>query len=349
MPFQPSSTKQHHLESIVELVEQPQKVSNDPAQKKRECVVVLAGPTCSGKTDISLMLAETMGGEIISADSMQVYRGMNIGTAKVTQEEREEVPHHLVDVRDVHETFNVVDYCNEATKCCQEIHARKKVPIVTGGTGFYIHSLIYGPPDGPPPDLALRASLEEEGRKAGMEVLYNRLEQLDSEYAESITVHDTHKIIRALEIIELSGKKVSRFPWKKKLKPKNYHFLCYFLYRPRTTLYQRIENRCLEMINNGLIEEVRELEKKGIRENSSASRAIGYRHALDYLKTPMEPADYENFVRLFQRDSRHYAKRQFTWFHGQEPLFRWLDLDLHDPETVIDIISCDYQAWDWQI
>ncbi len=341
-----SSIGQIEISEFVQIVEKPDKIRSPHGSRNKECVIVLSGPTCAGKTDISLLLATSMHGEVVSADSMQVYRGMDVGTAKVCFKERSRVPHHLIDIREVHEPFNVVDFTREAKESCKGIHARGSVPIITGGTGFYIHSLIYGAPDGPPPDKALRAHLEEEAKTIGLDVLYNRLEQLDPEYAATITVHDSHKIVRALEIIELSGQKVSRFGWRKKKSPKDYHFLCYFLYRPRSTLYSRIDRRCDSMLEMGLLDEVIELERKGLRENRVASQAIGYRHCLDYLDSKKDEAAHQYMVEEFKKASRHYAKRQFTWFR-KEPLFRWLDLDLHDPETVVDIITCDYQAWEW--
>ena len=315
--------------------------SNLQRQKKR--VIVLAGPTCCGKSALAMELAQAMDGEIISADSMQVYRGMDIGTAKPSKEDRLLVPHHLIDIRDLNDNFNVVDFYYEARQCCQQILDRGNVPIVAGGSGFYLHALLYGPPSGPPSVPELRKSLEEEVERLGSEILYDRLVQLDPQYAKTITKNDKQKIVRALEIITLTHKKVSKLSWKGRRKPQNYDFHCWFLHRPKERLYERIDKRCDQMLQAGFLDEVKRLEQEGLRQNSSASQAIGYRQALDFLLAGQTAADYEKFVRDFKQATRHYAKRQFTWFR-KELIYRWLDVDMHDPEVVFDIIKADYES-----
>lgn len=322
---------------------QAQKEIPQNLQKSKKKVIVLAGPTGCGKTSFALSLAEMMGGEIISADSMQVYRGMDIGTAKATKEECERVPHHLINIRDINEPFNVVDFYYEARHNCQAIIGREGIPIVTGGSGFYIHSLIYGPPSGPPSLPELRKSLEDEIEKMGSEKLYERLRGLDPQYANTITAKDKQKIVRALEILTLTGKKVSKLSWKTRKRPLNYDFRCWFLTRPKESLYKRIDKRCEKMLLDGLLEEVEMLEKKGLRSNSSASQAIGYRQALDFLSSKQTREDYLHFIQSFKQASRNYAKRQYTWFR-KEPLFRWLDLDLHDSEVAMEIIRQDFES-----
>lgn len=290
-----------------------------------------------------MMLAEAVKGDIISADSVQVYRGMNIGTAKPLPRERVRVPHHLIDIRDVWETFNVVDFYFEAKHALEMIHSAGRVPIVVGGSGFYLHALLYGPPSGPPSVPELRKRLEAQFLREGADAMYERLCQLDKEYALTISCHDRQKIIRALEIIELTGEKVSRHNWKSRLIPKGYDFRCWFLNRPRSTLYRRIEDRCEKMLSHGLLEEVDWLEDHGLCDNPSASQAIGYRQALDFLAGNRSRGDYLKFVDEFKKVSRRYAKRQLTWFR-REGLFSWLDLDLHDPETAMDMIINDLEA-----
>lgn len=312
-----------------------------PKQKKR--VIILAGPTGCGKSSFALQLAKNIDGEIVSADSMQVYKGMDIGTAKPTVEEREMIPHHMIDIRHITEPFNVVDFYYEARQAFQQIHSRDKVPIVVGGAGFYIHSLLYGPPSGPPSVPEVRKALEEEYDKLGAEALYQRLQQLDAQYANGITKNDKQKIIRALEIIALTGKMVSKLSWKGRRKPQNYDFRCWFLYRPREHLYHRIDKRCLKMLDQGLVDEVQGLIKEGLLTNPSASQAIGYRQTIDYLASPKTKDDYYTFVDSFKRASRNYAKRQHTWF-AKEPMFNWIDMDLHDAEVIMDLISKDYEA-----
>lgn len=289
-----------------------------------------------------MQLATSMGGEIISADSMQVYRGMDIGTAKASLEERLLVPHHLIDIRNIQESFNVVDFYYEARQACQKILERGNVPIIAGGSGFYLHTLIYGPPSGPPSVPEVRKALEEEMERLGSEALYDRLYQLDPQYAKTITKNDKQKIVRALEIMTLTHKKVSKLSWKGRRKPQNYDFRCWFLHRPKDKLYKRIDARCDLMLDKGFLEEVVRMDQEGLRLNSSASQAIGYRQALEFLASQRSPEDYEYFVKSFKQATRHYAKRQFTWFR-KEPLFRWLDVDMHDPEVVFDIIQKDYE------
>lgn len=310
----------------------------EPKQK----VLVIAGPTAAGKSEFAIDLAKKLGGEIISADSMQVYRGMNIGTAKVTYKECEEVPHHLIDIRDVTDPFNVVDFYYEARQCCQQILARGRVPIIVGGTGFYVHSMIYGPPSGPPSVPELRKYLEDELESFGVEAMYQKLKEADPEYAASITKNDKQKIVRALEVIRLTGEKVSSLSWKERERPLNYNFRCWFLFRPKEVLYQRIEKRCEKMLAHGFLEEIKQLDVDGIRENSSASQAIGYRQALDYIQTEQTKAEYQVFLDKFKKATRNYAKRQMTWFRREKD-FRWLDLELHDYEVALEMVMQDYQ------
>jgi len=320
---------------------QKQIPANLPNNRKK--VIIIAGPTGCGKSELSLELAKLIQGEVISGDAMQVYRGMDIGTAKLLETQRQDIPHYLIDIRHLNEPFNVVDFYYEARHACQTIQGREGMPLVVGGSGFYLHSLIYGPPSGPPSVPELRKSLEADMERLGSEALFRRLEQLDLEYARTITQNDKQKIIRALEIIQLTGKKVSKLSWKGRHKPMNYDFRCWFLHRPKEILYDRIEKRCDKMLEAGFVDEVIALEKEGLRENPSASQAIGYRQVLDYLASPRTPHDYTTLVEAFKKASRHYAKRQFTWFR-QEPLFRWIDLETHDPEVVLDIIQQDLKT-----
>lgn len=310
-------------------------------QQPKKKVLVISGPTGCGKTVLSIELAKKMGGEIISADSMQVYKGMDIGTAKASAQQLQEVPHYLIDTRDISEPFNVVDFFHEARASLNHILQKPKIPIVVGGSGFYIRTLIYGPPKGPSSDPVLRKELEDRMEKLGPENLFEQLKAKDPIYAETITVHDRQKIIRALEIITLTGKKVSDLDWKQSTQDLDFDFRCWFLYRPRETLYPIIESRCDDMLNMGFFDEVRKLLAMGLEDNPSASQSIGYRHAMDFLNSEQRPEDKELFEKAFKQSSRRYAKRQFTWFRN-EPIFRWLNLDQHDPETSMDMILKDY-------
>ncbi len=315
---------------------------DSPLQSNR--VIVIAGPTATGKTRLSLELARILGGEIVSADSVQVYRGMDIGTAKASPEERMEIPHHLIDVCDLSESFNVVQFYERATQTCREILNRGHIPIVVGGTGFYLHALFYGPPQGPPASQEVRAKLEDDLEKFGAEALYEKLSILDPEYSSTINQRDRHKIIRALEIITLTGKRVSDFP--KGYPPnrlKEFDFRCWFIYFPKEILFSRIEMRCDEMMAQGFIEEVEDLIDRGLRENISASQAIGYRQCLEFLSSPKSDEDWEHFVWEFKKASRRYAKRQFTWFR-REPLCRWVDLDVYGYQKALEMILQDYES-----
>lgn len=322
---------------------QMKKCAHDLQNPKRKRVIVIAGPTAAGKTDLSLMLAKEINGEVVSADSMQVYEGMDVGTAKVSMEDRLKVPHHLIDLCDISTEFTVVDYYHSAKRACNEIIARGGVPIVVGGSGFYIHSLIYGPPATPPSVPGVREALEKEMELTGPEQMYSRLKEQDPKYAESITIGDRQKIVRALEIISVGGKKVSDIHWGSRHQPRDFEFLCWFLHRPKPALYERIDHRCEEMLQLGLLEEVGALLENGLLENRSACQAIGYRQVLDYLKGGKSQPDYDKMVEDFKRVSRKYAKRQFTWFK-KEQLFKWVDIDQHDPELIMDLIVKDFES-----
>jgi tRNA dimethylallyltransferase len=314
-----------------------------PEKKKR--VLVIAGPTASGKTQLSIALAQAIGGEIISADSCQVYRGMDIGTAKVSFEERALIAHHLIDFLDLDDPFNVAEFYKEVQIAFSDICSRGNVPIVVGGSGFYIHALLYGPPSGPPSVPEVREMLERQMKELGAEVLYERLQILDPDYAATISERDRNKIIRALEIMALSERKVSEFPKADRLQEQDYDFRCWFIYYSRERLYSRIEMRCDEMLQKGFLEEVRELDRQGLRGNISAAQAIGYRQALSFLDSPQTPQDFEDFVAQFKKASRHFAKRQFTWFR-KEPLFKWLNIDEYPLGRLKELILQDFEQND---
>lgn len=319
----------------------PQKQKSILRSKKKK-IIVIAGPTAVGKSQLSLIIAKAIGGEIISADSMQVYRGMDIGTAKASLFEREKVHHHLIDSRDLDEVFNVVEYYHEASQAIKEILDKGGVPIIVGGTGFYIHSLIYGPPSGPPSDPHLRKSLEQEMESKGAQIMFDKLKELDPDYALSITQRDRHKIIRALEIISLTQQKVSDLSVVSSENADLYDFRCWFVYMPKETLYPRIEMRCDKMIAEGFVEEVKRLEKEGLSKNSTASQAIGYRQCLEYLSSAQSQDDWDRFIQMFKQASRRYAKRQFTWFR-KEPLFRWLNIEHMSMQNTAEMIIQDYE------
>ena len=307
-------------------------------------VLVLSGPTATGKTALSLELAKALGGEIVSADSMQVYRGMDIGTSKVTPEETGDIPHHLIDICDVSQSHNVVDFFYEATAAIRSILSRNRIPIVTGGTGFYIHSLIYGPPQGPPSVPSVRQKIEDDMLKYGTEILYEKLREYDPEYAATLTHNDRHKIIRALEIIAITGRRVSDFAPEETQGPIDVlDFHCWFIHLAKEVLSDRIDERCEVMMNAGLIDEVKKLDEQGLRSNSSAAQAIGYRQVLEYLDGTQTQKEFEKCVQDFKRASRRYAKRQFTWFR-KEPLFTWLNLSSTSEHQALETIIRSFEG-----
>ena len=311
-----------------------------PPRKK---VLIIAGPTATGKTSLAIKIAEAIGGEIISCDSMQIYQATDIGTAKATLDERRRVRHHLLDICTINQQFNVVDFYRASMEVLQDILLRDKVPIVVGGAGFYMNAFLYGPPKGPPANRELRSRLEDDFEKYGPEMCYEKLKTLDPDYASSITAEDRHKIIRALEIISITGKKVTEIP-----KPsqedlsQGFDFRCWFLYYPKEILYERIERRCEEMIESGLVEEVIQLREKGLESNTSAAHSIGYRQCVEYLNSAQTHQDWKHFETTFKKASRNYAKRQFTWFR-KEPMFRWLDLSQRSMEQAIEIMIQDFE------
>lgn len=301
---------------------------------KRFKVIVLAGPTGVGKTAFSLDLAQAINGEIVSADSMQVYQGMDIGTAKATLEERMKIPHHLIDILDVRQKYNVVDFYHDAMAALCDICHKGKVPIVVGGTGFYIRALLKGPPPGPPSKPELREKLEEQLDRIGVQAMYDSLYDIDPTYAGTISINDKQKILRALEIIAVTGINVSSLPQQKDPDEDVYDFHCYFLHRPRQELHQRVEVRCEKMLEAGFMEEVEKLVKNGLLENSSAKEAIGYRQAIEFLESRRSLDDFRFFKEKFITASRKYIKRQFTWFK-KEPEFEWVDLAAIDSDQLI--------------
>ncbi|MBN1914888.1 MAG: tRNA (adenosine(37)-N6)-dimethylallyltransferase MiaA [Parachlamydiales bacterium] len=325
-------------DNLFKILFQPQKQKSSQRNRKSK-VIVIGGPTGVGKTKLSLEIAKIVHGEIISADSMQVYRKMDIGTDKIDSSIRKKIPHHLIDLCNVDQSFNVVDFYREAHQACRDIIRREKVPIVVGGSGFYLHTFLFGPPQGPAADRQVREKLEKELSDMGSEVLYERLQILDPQYAKTITEHDRHKIVRALEIITLTGRPVSFFPKPQKIQTDIYDFRCWFLYRSKEALYSSVEKRCEEMIEHGFVEEVKNLLQEGLERNLSASQAIGYRQCIHYLQ---ENSSFEDFLSSFKKASRHYIKRQFTWFK-KEPNFRWLNIDHIDFSHVMEYILQDYE------
>ncbi|MDE2484616.1 MAG: tRNA (adenosine(37)-N6)-dimethylallyltransferase MiaA [candidate division NC10 bacterium] len=288
-------------------------------------LIVLVGPTASGKSSLALALAERVGGEIVAADSMQVYRDLDIGTAKPSVDERRRIPHHLLDLVEPDQPFTAADYVRLASAAIVDIRARGRLPIVVGGTGLYVRALFYGLFDGPGEMTPLRETLYQEAAQVGSATLHRRLEVVDPEAAVAIHPNDLFRIVRALEVATVSGRPIStlRVEGRRNYKPVSGPVLRFGLERNRQELYQRIDARVETMMAQGLLREVRSLLDRGYRETLRPLRAIGYRHIIAHLKGQIS---LENAVASFKRDTRRYAKRQLTWFRHQDEI-EWLPVE----------------------
>ena len=293
-------------------------------------LVILTGPTAVGKTALSIALAKAIGGEIISADSMQVYRHMDIGSAKIMPEEMEGVPHHLIDVLEPAEEFNVVVFQKLAKQAVEEIYSRGHIPILVGGTGFYIQALVYDIDfTENNEDTALRQALEEQARREGADVLYERLRAVDPESCESIHAHNIKRVIRAIEFYEKTGKKISDHNREQRQNDSPYHFAFFVLTDSRDKIYQRIDERVDLMMAHGLMEEVRALRDRGCRRDMVSMQGLGYKELLACLEGEIS---LEEAVYLIKRDTRHFAKRQLTWFRREKEVI-WVDKTVYDHDS----------------
>ncbi|MBU1565597.1 MAG: tRNA (adenosine(37)-N6)-dimethylallyltransferase MiaA [Proteobacteria bacterium] len=299
-------------------------------------LLVLVGPTAIGKTSLSLTLADRYGCEIVSVDSMQVYRYMDIGTAKVTAEERRGISHHLIDIVDPSENYDAACFTTDALKAIRDIHSRGKLPLLTGGTGLYLRSLLYGIFPGAPADEQVRQELHRRLATEGFSKLYEELITIDRISAERINYNDSHRLLRALEIFYISG-----IPWsehleeQRKASPKTVftNLIKIGLTCDREQLYARINMRCQNMIDNGLEEEVRKLLAMGYNRSMKSLGSIGYRHMINYLEGGWS---FEEMMRLLARDTRRYAKRQYTWFTKMVDL-QWFQIN--EPARIVQFVD----------
>ncbi len=286
----------------------------------RPGIVVIAGPTASGKTECGIELAEEFRGEIVSADSVQIYRHLDIGSAKPTPAQRSRVTHHMLDIRDPDEDFAAGDYVREARDRIRDIHARGMVPLVVGGTGLYIRLLLGGIVDLPPKSPALRRRLrKEENEREGS--LFDRLLKVDPDSARSTTPHNLVRIMRALEVHELTGRPFSDIQREHALQDRPYRSLFVCIAPERQVLYERIDTRVDSMVKGGLFEEVGRLYDRGFTWELKPMQSLGYRHVGMVLTGEV---DKHEAIRLMKRDTRHFAKRQLTWFRS-EPDTVWFD------------------------
>jgi tRNA dimethylallyltransferase len=291
--------------------------------------VFLAGPTAVGKSAVALALAEKIGGEIISVDSMQVYRGLDLGTAKPSAAERKKIPHHLIDACDLHEAFDAAKFVHLAETAIAEIQARKKIPIFCGGTGLYFKAFISGLGEAPPADEKVRAELE----LLPYEQLLSELRERDPECFEKIDRENPRRIIRAVEVIRLTGKKFSeqKSAWNSPARITHHASRLICFTRPAPELHSRINARVDEMFARGLVDETRELLKHGLAENKFAMQAIGYRQVVEHLRGERNLPDTIELVKI---KTRQFAKRQLTWFrrHGN---CEWIELQQTDTASGI--------------
>lgn len=288
-------------------------------------MVILTGPTAVGKTELSIKLAEKTGGEIISADSMQVYRYMDIGSAKIKEEEKRNIPHHLIDVLTPEEEFNVYTFQQMAKEALKGIYERKKMPVIVGGTGFYIQALLYNvefePQNETSRDDTIRKRLEKLAAEEGNSVLYEMLKEKDPGAAESIHENNLKRVIRALEFYELNGMPISEHNKKQREKEAAYN-ACYFVLNDeREKIYERIDSRVDKMMEAGLLEEVKRLKEKGCHKDMVSMQGLGYKELLSYLNGECTLAEA---VCLIKQDSRHFAKRQLTWFRRERDVI-WIN------------------------
>jgi tRNA dimethylallyltransferase len=295
-------------------------------------IILLAGPTAAGKTQLAIDLALHLDTEIINCDSMQVYRHMEIGTAKPTREERALVAHHLLDVADPDEPFDAARYAELARPVVESLQSRGKVPLVVGGTGLYMKILTRGICAGAPSDPAIREQLQQELEEHGLPGLFEELCQVDPEAGRRLHPHDRQRILRALEVHRLTGSPLSRWQSQHRFQSTIYRSIKIFLYRERNVLYERINRRVQQMLDQGLVEEVRGLLKKGYGPELRPMQAVGYKQMAAYLRggCPLAAAISE-----MERATRQYAKRQLTWFKA-DPDFRWFHAD--DREGILEWI-----------
>lgn len=294
---------------------------------ERKPFVVLTGPTAVGKTALSIELAKAISGAIISADSMQVYKHMDIGSAKIMPEEMEGIRHYLVDEFEPDEEFHVARFVERAKECLNEIYREGKIPIIVGGTGFYIQALLYDVNFSEQnTNTEYRKELEYLAEEKGAEYLHKMLKEVDAASAEAIHANNRKRVIRALEFYHLTGTKISEHNETEKQKTSPYNFAYFVLTDNRKHLYERIEKRVDMMIKNGLVEEVQKLKDMGYHREMVSMQGLGYKEILDYLDGKMT---LEEAVSLIKKETRHFAKRQLTWFRRERDVI-WFDKEKYE-------------------
>lgn len=301
---------------------------------KKLPLVVIAGPTASGKTALSIEIAKLIGGEIVSADSMQIYKYMNIATAKPTEEEKQGIAHHLMDFLEPTVAFSVSDYCEKAKKAISDICKRNRIPIVAGGTGLYIDSLVNGVDFGEmPEDRTVREELLKLAETDGKEAVHKILEEIDPETAEKYHPNNLRRVVRAIEFYRVTGQTISAHAAVEKESPYNYVYFC--IDWNRAELYDRINRRVDIMFEQGLEDEARTVLNMGMESTSTAMQSIGYKELFSYFNGQRS---FDEAVEEIKRNTRRYAKRQLTWFRRNENIV-WLDPKTDMVKTAVEIIN----------
>ena len=304
--------------------------------KLKKPLIILTGPTAVGKTDLSIQLAKAVNGEIISADSMQVYKEMNIGSAKIQPEEMKGVSHYLVDEIEPEEEFNVVRFQTMAKNAMKTIYQKGKIPVIVGGTGFYIQALLYDIDfTDTTEDFDYRRELEQLAQEKGNEFLHEMLRKVDPKAAQEIHENNRKRVIRALEYYRDTGKQISKHNEQQRQNESPYQFAYFVLNRDRRELYRRIDQRVDQMMKQGLLEEVKRLKERGCTSNMVSMKGLGYKELLDYLNGMNS---LEEAVRIIKRDTRHFAKRQLTWFKREKEV-NWIELDGKTEQQVLEEIQ----------
>lgn len=292
-------------------------------EKKLQKIIVIAGPTASGKSGLAMEICEKFDGEIINADSIQVYKYLDIGSAKPTKEDREKIPHHLIDIKDLTEPFSAADFKELADEAIKDITSRGKVPVIVGGTGLYIRALTEGLMEAPDGDEALREKFNKEIEEHGLDFLYDKLKKVDPVATEKIHRNNRHRIIRALEVYELTGKPLSEHQKAHGFKDKNYNALKIALEVDRDELRERIAKRTEEMYSgDAIIKEVQSILELGYKDDLKPLNSVGYREAAAKLKGAVSR---DEALELTKKSTYQYAKRQVTWFK-KEPNIKWFNV-----------------------
>jgi tRNA dimethylallyltransferase len=306
-------------------------------------LIVIAGPTGVGKTGVAIALAKRIGGEIVGADSRQIYRYMDIGTAKPTPAERARVPHHLIDIRNPDEDYSAAEYARDASVAIRDIHACGEIPLLVGGTGLYIHAVLYGIFEGPGRDETFRSEMHALAKERGPVYIHQKLLQVDPETALRLHPHDLTRVIRALEVYHLTGKPISEQQSCATAPIAEYRSCFFVITAEREILYERIDTRVDQMITQGLVEEVRGLLKRGYHANLNSMNSVGYKEIIEFLSGKQ---DLPSTIRLIKQNTRRYAKRQLTWFRKYQDNF-WICPE--KSETIEDTVNtCMRVISHWQ-